>query len=515
MTDRLFNRLAVHTNLRTGMCIVILAALIAVSGLIVSQGAPENPFALAPPEHAASVLAIAMLWGTTTAHLSHLLLRLTRWFIGGSIGVFFAYLTYSAMLELSLKAAEANVPLWWAVRDTYYGPNLFSIAGWAGATSGTLGSVLLGRYGRRRGFFVFSEIKSLIDSARSSEKLKRFYSGGATLIDQATKWLLLATLLFWLLHEREQRAVTQAWSLLAQAEGRAANLGRTDAMEYIARNDGMLGGVDVSRVDLRGLDIGMKIESGVTTDLIRSNGVNIIRADFSDANLERANLLGARASGATFDGAILSGADFTFAHLAGASFKGAWFGQVVVHQYTNFTGADLRGADLSDSPETAKYVADNRRVNPFSGDLFPVGGAIFLDADLRGAQIGSRAVGIYLFRESIGPTDRAFNSTFPLLTILAAKDWDSETEFPPFVEEYLQSNGLRDGPSNADAAARELLDVARQAMQQLLRQRAPGEMPRPKAYYEFLREREVMSEMLEMLKTIGESEDLQRMLQEE
>jgi hypothetical protein len=90
----------------------------------------------------------------------------------------------------------------------------------------------------------------------------------------------------------------------------------------------VLSGVNLSRTDLRGINL---------------SGANLIGADLNVANLSEANLVGARLYHADLRDAYLIRSDFSGADLTGANFMGADL------SIASFTGANLTNANLRDA----------------------------------------------------------------------------------------------------------------------------------------------------------------------
>ena len=95
-------------------------------------------------------------------------------------------------------------------------------------------------------------------------------------------------------------------------------------------------------------------------------GNDLSFSNLSGANLSEANLVGveffeATLNGTILSGASLSGADFQDAELIGADLSGADMGDT--NGITNFRGADMTGADLSNSDLTGAFFSTTNLTN--------------------------------------------------------------------------------------------------------------------------------------------------------
>jgi hypothetical protein len=134
------------------------------------------------------------------------------------------------------------------------------------------------------------------------------------------------------------------------------------------------------------------------------------------ANLKAAKLYGVR----------LSGAD-----LRDNDFRGSDFGGVITDStrkpFTDFSFADLRGADLSDL-----NLQQHNNPDPYGQYLHNIStaGAWFIGADLRGAKLGRKALGI---------TDKNDHQAlnFALDNLKLYGQWDEKTEFPAEITQAL------------------------------------------------------------------------------
>ncbi|HEU0012628.1 MAG TPA: pentapeptide repeat-containing protein [Longimicrobium sp.] len=149
--------------------------------------------------------------------------------------------------------------------------------------------------------------------------------------------------------ERRKQRHFQAWSVIAEAEGRKWSGGRPDALRDL-NNDGeplravSLAGAFLQSVRLPRADL--KFARLDSTDLTGADLTEalITRTTLAHANFQGAILLGADFSMAEpservlFTRAVLCGALFIGASLPGADFEGARL------DHARFDGADLRGA---------------------------------------------------------------------------------------------------------------------------------------------------------------------------
>jgi uncharacterized protein YjbI with pentapeptide repeats len=203
-------------------------------------------------------------------------------------------------------------------------------------------------------------------------------------------------------HQKEagvKQEIIGAWQVLANKA--AGNSGKIEAIEFLAKQERSLQGIDMSKkthggqVYLQGLNVSEK-ELGKKVDLIGSR--------FEGAYLYDAHFEGARLSGAHFEGAILYEAHFEGADLYDAHFEGANL------QRAHFEGADLyyahfEGADLYD----AHFEGDRLWFADFEGaDLQEAHfeGARLLEANFEGADLwkahfeGARYLEQAIFKDS-------------------------------------------------------------------------------------------------------------------
>ncbi|WP_147394988.1 pentapeptide repeat-containing protein [Alginatibacterium sediminis] len=259
--------------------------------------------------------------------------------------------------------------------------------------------------------------------------LKSWFSNGADIIDKGSMWLLLISLTVYLFNDREVNAIDSSWETIYRAQGKWGDLGRRDALATLIDYDVSIIGVDLSHAVLNQLvfdgehdDYWIEPDRAML-DLVILSYTDLSFSSFPCVFMRQANLQGAK----------LSGVRFSAADLRDSQFNNSDFGGKIVSQgqyvLTDFSFADLRGADLSDDGKDA-----TEQTSPYGKyqDDIQAQGAWFIGADLRGTKLGQKALGI-------GPQADARQLDFVLSNLKAFARWDDTTEFPPLVQRELQT----------------------------------------------------------------------------
>ena len=269
-----------------------------------------------------------------------------------------------------------------------------------------------------------------------SERNRRVFSGGALVIDQASKWFIVIAVFSWFFWERDASNISGAWNSILQAEGQRAELGRKRAIEELHGYSENLSFLKLSGSDLEGLS--------VDYDQDDTKKAKMIGIDLSETYLHNANFSGANLIDANFSGAFLYGANFALVDMKKADLRGAYYGESSRDKFTSFVGANLEGADLSDSKDIKDEIS--KGVGDFRGGHIRSGGAYFLGADLRGAKIGHLAAGSFLRNiPTLLKYEREYFEGWVFHNILSARQWDIETVFPGHIEALLLHLGIREG----------------------------------------------------------------------
>jgi uncharacterized protein YjbI with pentapeptide repeats len=240
-------------------------------------------------------------------------------------------------------------------------------------------------------------------------------------------WLLLISLIFYLFNDRESSAITTAWETIDRAQGKWGDLGRREALSTLIDYDVSLIGIDLSYSSLNYLvfddehDEYDEDPDRPMLDLVSLSRADISYASFPCVFMRQANL----------QSAVLSGTRFTGADLRDSNFQGSDFGGQLStsskYVLTDFSFADLRGAKLTDADEPNQYPP-----SPYIRYLSNIqsSGAWLMGADLRGASLGNKVLGL-----SDHPT--AAELTFALENLKTFARWDDSTQFPPIIQSQL------------------------------------------------------------------------------
>lgn len=165
--------------------------------------------------------------------------------------------------------------------------------------------------------------------------------------------------------ERHEEGIARHWSrLLTIAPG---NSGKQASLEYLARNNQSLYGIDIScskitgkptpcdtKTYLRGLDLS-KDTIGKTVFLERSNfsGSSLSPSFFMGSELSDANLSYSNLGVANFQNATLIRTNFSFSNVSGADFTGAFLSE------TDFTSANLSGTKFYKNKTNSLKLIDS------------------------------------------------------------------------------------------------------------------------------------------------------------
>lgn len=177
----------------------------------------------------------------------------------------------------------------------------------------------------------------------------------------------------------QQTRVLDAWNILnTSAPG---NSGKINAIEYLAEQDEVLRGLDLSSQDLRSGAFlrGLSVPGA---RLVFSNFAyaDIQGADLSETNLDMAIFDNAALTAASLDSAAGFGTSFMAAGLSEANIQDTWFCRA------NFEFAQLAGSDLSD----AVIRQSSFRHARMQGAILigtDMRGVLMWDVDLRGANL--------------------------------------------------------------------------------------------------------------------------------
>lgn len=181
---------------------------------------------------------------------------------------------------------------------------------------------------------------------------------------------------------RVEEARARAWALLtARAPG---NSGKVPALEYLAREERSLAGIDMSCTAMGGVEDGRCLRETYLQHLDVSvqfigKPVRLYGANFSGTDLTRAKFTRAELNGALFKSASLTFTDFRETDLTRADFSGATF------QKSDFSRADLIDTDFSGAflYQTDFSGAVVRATNFAGASLY---WSSFLDADMMHAR---------------------------------------------------------------------------------------------------------------------------------
>ncbi|MEH6452872.1 MAG: pentapeptide repeat-containing protein, partial [Psychromonas sp.] len=156
-------------------------------------------------------------------------------------------------------------------------------------------------------------------------------------------------------------------------------------------------------------------------DLVNFESTDLSFSSFTCVFMRQANLNGAKLYGVRF-----TGADLRDTHFLGSDFGGL-INDIHRKPFTDFSFSDLRKADLSDPIPT-----DNISVDPYGQYLNETSkvGAWFIGADLRGAKLGRKVLGIQDSNDI-----HAFEFALENLKLYA--QWDENTVFPPEIATAL------------------------------------------------------------------------------
>ena len=259
------------------------------------------------------------------------------------------------------------------------------------------------------------------------QKIQSWFSTGADVIEKGSMWLLLVSLIFYLFNDRESSAITTAWETIERAQGKWGDLGRREALSTLIDYDVSLIGIDLSYASLSGLTFDDEHDNYDVDpdrpflDLVSLSHSDISFASFPCVFMRQADL----------QHAVLSGTRFTGADLRDTLFTGSDFGGSPIeaqhYMITDFSFADLRGANLSDLPVSATHPP-----SPYIKYLSSIQpqGAWLLGADLRGAVVGMKVLGL---SEPATPTQL----NFALENLKTFALWDQHTVFPTIIRNQL------------------------------------------------------------------------------
>ena len=305
-------------------------------------------------------------------------------------------------------------------------------------------------------------------------RLRRAFHLGADTIEKITQWSVLIAVVVYITYDRDREIIESAFQTLVRFEDQVGDFGRKDAIEnLVARNEGIVG-ADLKHATLAELDL---TRSAFFYRKIRPN---LSLSDFTNANLRAAHAPCSLFRGAKFNGASLRDAVFVAANLERAEIRNAEFGGSHFFEFTDFSFANLRGADLRHDASGPLSSLDSIEAYDTGRQTIASGGAFLIGADLRGAKLGPEVLGVHLLdrvelvaRETSGLVDasdseKLFFQDFPVLTVLSASRWDATTVFPDVVAQRLRQLGLRDG--RADTTEEKAnLDRAREWIEEAYR----------------------------------------------
>ncbi len=259
------------------------------------------------------------------------------------------------------------------------------------------------------------------------KKYFQYFLEGGDMIRSASMWMLLYSLIIYMVYDREDQAIDSAWQTIDRAQNSWGDLGRREALNTLIDYDMNIVGVTLNRAELQHINLddnhddSWKQPDRATLDLVALEQSDLSFSSFPCVYMRHANLRAAKLYGVRFSGADLRDTDFQ-----GSDFGGSITDETL-RPFTDFSFADLRRANLSDpSPQqTTQPDPYGRYLNNMSST-----GAWFIGADLRGANIGRKALGI-------GDEINQEALSFALDNLKAHAQWDQHTTFPPEVSSVL------------------------------------------------------------------------------
>lgn len=252
------------------------------------------------------------------------------------------------------------------------------------------------------------------------KKSFKFFLEGADIIRKASMWVLLYSLVIYMVYDRENQAIDSAWQTISRAQNSWGDQGRREALNTLIDYDVNIIGVDLRRAQLSHLnfdsehDDSWKQPDRAILDLVNLENTDLSFSSFACVFMRQANLNGAKLYGVRF-----TGADLRDTHFLGSDFGGV-ITDIHLKPFTDFSFADLRKADLSDH-----ISPDSISVDPYGQYLSETStvGAWFIGADLRGAKLGRKVLGIEDTNDI-----QAFEFALENLKLYAR--WDEKTVFP-------------------------------------------------------------------------------------
>jgi uncharacterized protein YjbI with pentapeptide repeats len=269
------------------------------------------------------------------------------------------------------------------------------------------------------------------------KKSMKFFLEGADIIRKGSMWVLLYSLVIYMVYDRENQLIDAAWQTIDRTQNSWGDLGRREALNTLIDYDVNIIGVDLRRAQLSDLnfdsehDDSWKQPDRAILDLVNFENTDLSFSSFPCVFMRQANLNGAKLYGVRFTGADLRDSQFL-----GSDFGGL-LNDIHLKPFTDFSFADLRKADLSDLDSQENISAD-----PYGQYLSSTSkvGAWFIGTDLRGAKLGRRVLGIQDTNDI-----QAFRFALENLKLYA--QWDDHTVFPAEIATALnqwQSSVIND-----------------------------------------------------------------------
>jgi uncharacterized protein YjbI with pentapeptide repeats len=273
--------------------------------------------------------------------------------------------------------------------------------------------------------------------ANPLKKSIKFFLEGADIIRKGSMWVLLYSLVIYMVYDRENQLIDAAWHTIDRAQNSWGDLGRREALNTLIDYDVNIIGVDLRRAQLSYLnfdsehDDTWKQPDRAMLDLVDFENTDLSFSSFPCVFMRQANLNGAKLYGVRFTGADLRDTQFLRSDFGGK------INDIHLKPFTDFSFSDLREADLSDAEQQDHISAD-----PYGQYLSSTSkaGAWFIGTDLRGAKLGRKVLGIQNENDT-----QAFEFALENLKLYA--QWDNHTVFPAEIASALnqwQSSGIND-----------------------------------------------------------------------